>query len=355
MLMRIAIAILVAVELTSGASRVSAQSALLNLPLASQQASLRQTIGITNITIDYHRPLVSGRKIFGGLVPYGKVWRAGANLNTTIAFSDPVTIEGQALSKGVYGLHLIPGATAWVVIFSKNSTSWGSFSYDQAEDALRVTVKPVTIDHQEALSYSFDDLNPASAVITMRWDTVAVPFKVEVDTTQIIEQSLDNQLRGRVQFEWQAWEDAAEYLLNNNLDPGEALKYADSSIENEDRFENEITKSRALSSVGRKDEAAAVRTKALALGSQQQVYQYARGLQRQGHSNEALEIFRSNLSKDPNSWIAHAQMMRLAVAQRDFDTALEQIKRAIQMAPESVNSQLADLVPQLENKVDVNQ
>jgi hypothetical protein len=353
--MRIVIAILIAVELSSGASRVSAQSALLNLPLASQQASLRQTIGITNITIDYHRPLVSGRKVFGGLVPYGKVWRAGANLNTTIAFSDPVTIEGQALSKGVYGLHLIPGATAWVVIFSKNSTSWGSFTYDQAEDALRVTVKPVTIDHQEALSYSFDDLNPSSAVITMRWDTVAVPFKVAVDTTEIVAQSLRNQLRGRVQFEWQAWEDAAEYLLNNNLDPGAALKYADSSIENEDRFENEITRSRALGSVGRKDEAAAVRTKALALGSQPQVYQYARGLQRQGHSKEALEIFRSNMSKDPNSWIARAQMMRIAVAQRDFDTALEQIKLAIQIAPESVKSQLADLVPQLENKVDINQ
>src|SRR5580698_5270382 len=119
-----------------------AQSMVLDLPLPSQPAEISQTIGITNITIKYHRPLAADRKIWDGLVPYGKVWRAGANENTTITFSDPVTVEGKPLDKGTYGLHMIPTANEWTIIFSKAATAWGSFTYDQSEDALRVTVKP---------------------------------------------------------------------------------------------------------------------------------------------------------------------------------------------------------------------
>src|SRR6476660_4244654 len=118
------------------------QSLVLDLPDQSQSAQITQRIGITDITIRYHRPVVKDRKVWGGLVPYGQVWRAGANINTVISFSDPVTIEGQPLAAGTYGLHMIPNADEWTVIFSKNSTSWGSFTYDQAEDALRVNVKP---------------------------------------------------------------------------------------------------------------------------------------------------------------------------------------------------------------------
>jgi hypothetical protein len=110
-----------------------AQSLLLDLPRQSQRAEVSQRIGITDITILYHRPLVNDRKVWGDLVPYGKVWRAGANENTTITFSDPVTIEGKALDKGTYGLHMIPNADEWTIIFSKNSTSWGAFTYDEKE------------------------------------------------------------------------------------------------------------------------------------------------------------------------------------------------------------------------------
>src|ERR1700692_4776045 len=133
-----------------------AQSFVLDLPLASQRAACSQRIGVTDITINYHRPLVNDRKVWGGLVPYGQVWRAGANINTTITFSDPVTIEGNPLDKGTYGLHMIPNADEWTVIFSKNSTSWGAFTYDQAEDALRVAVQPQAADMHNALTYDFD-------------------------------------------------------------------------------------------------------------------------------------------------------------------------------------------------------
>src|SRR5260370_36973738 len=158
-----------------GTSTAKAQSAILTLPRVSQHARVTQRIGITDITIDYHRPLVGGRKIFGGLQAYGQVWRAGANDNSIIEFSDPVIVEGQPLPKGVYGLHMIPGETSWLVIFSKNSTSWGSFTYDQAEDALRVTVKPQTIENHEAMSCDFADPKPNSNATTMRWEMPDVP------------------------------------------------------------------------------------------------------------------------------------------------------------------------------------
>src|SRR6266446_4933574 len=160
--------VLLLFQVTALLTLAHAQSTILDLPRQSQHAVVTQRIGITDITVNYHRPLVNDRKIWGSIVPYGQVWRAGANENTTIAFSDPVTIEGKPLPKGTYGLHMIPGEKEWTVIFSKNSTSWGSFTYDQAEDALRVTVKPQTAEFHDALTYDFDDLQPNSTTVTMR-------------------------------------------------------------------------------------------------------------------------------------------------------------------------------------------
>jgi hypothetical protein len=349
-----AVAALIIAGLLVEATAAEAQSAILNLPRASQHARFTQRIGLTDITVDYHRPLVKGRKIFGGLQAYGEVWRAGANENTIFEVSDPVTINGQPLSKGVYALHMIPRETSWVVIFSKNSTSWGSFTYSEAEDALRVTVTPQTIENHEALSYDFDDPRPNSVVITMRWEKVAVPFKVEVNTSEITEKSLRNQLRTRAQFEWSPWMEAANYLLSNNLSAEEALKDANRSIENEDRFENEITKSRALTALGRKDEALAAHDKAIAIGTQLQVHVFGRGLQAQGRQDEALELFRSNVKKDPNSYVGHNDAARVAAANGDFETAIKEMKLAAALAPESLKAPHADLVRRLQNHEDIN-
>jgi hypothetical protein len=145
------------------------QASELKLPTLSQRSITTQQIGLTDITINYCRPLVAGRTLFGKEIPYGQVWRAGANENTTIAVTDDVSVEGKPLPAGTYGLHLIPKAEEWTVIFSKNSTSWGSFTYDEKEDALRVTVKPQTGEMQEALEYTFEDVKPDSTAVTMRW------------------------------------------------------------------------------------------------------------------------------------------------------------------------------------------
>jgi tetratricopeptide (TPR) repeat protein len=348
------IVLIVVTVATMVPTRAAAQSAFLTLPDQSQHARVSQRIGLTDITIDYHRPLVRGRKIFGGVQAYGDVWRAGANFNTTFEVSDPVTIEGQPLAQGIYGLHFIPGESSWIVIFSKNSTSWGSFSYDKAEDALRVTVTPKPITHREVLSYEFEDPAPSSTVISMRWETVAVSFRLDVNTREIVAQRLRNQLRGRVQTEWQAWEEVANYLLENNLSADEAAKDADKSIAIEDRFENEITKARALSALGREADARAAQEKAVALGNESQVYQFARGLQRLGQQRQALEIFRRNIQQHPNTTIAHTEAARLAAAQGDYATAAKDMQRAIDVAPDGLKDDLRDLLRQLESKVDIN-
>lgn len=148
---------------------------------ASLKASVMQRIGLdTDITIVYSRPGVKGRKIWGGLVPYDKVWRAGANENTTFEVSKDVLINGQKLPAGKYGLHMIPGEKQWTIIFSKNNSAWGSFSYKQEEDALRVTVTPVAAPEREWLSYGFENLAGNSATAYLWWEKLKVPFEVEV-------------------------------------------------------------------------------------------------------------------------------------------------------------------------------
>src|SRR5262252_581413 len=201
----------------SHAQTATGETLMLNLPRASQHALVSQRIGITDITINYHRPLANGRKVWDGLVPYGQVWRAGANENTTITFSDPVTIEGQPLDRGTYGLHMIPNADQWTVIFSKNSTSWGSFSYKEEEDALRVNAKPQASEMHEALTYDFDQVKPDSTVVLLEWEKVAVPFKVGVNVHDVVQASLKKQLRNLSQYTWMSWDDAAQYLLTEKI------------------------------------------------------------------------------------------------------------------------------------------
>lgn len=332
----------------------SAQSFVLDLPRQSQHAKVTQRIGITDITINYHRPLVNDRKVWGGLVPYGQVWRAGANENTTITFSDPVTIEGKALDKGTYGLHMIPNADEWTVIFSKNSTSWGAFTYNQAEDALRVNVKPQAAEMHNALTYDFDQVKPDSTVVELEWEKVAVPFKVAVDVHDVVEASFKKQLRNLSQYTWMSWDDAATYLLAEKVALDDALSYANKSIENEDRYENEITKSKVLLALNRKDEATVAEKKALDLASPLQLHLHARGLQGEKRNEEAFAIFRENAKKHPDMWFVHSGTARMYCSQGKFDDAAKEMKLALAGAPDSQKTYVDGLVKKLEAKQDIN-
>jgi hypothetical protein len=331
-----------------------AQSFVLDLPRQSQHAQVTQRVGITDITISYHRPLVNGRKVWGGLVPYGQVWRAGANENTTIKFSDPVTIEGKALDRGTYGLHMIPGADEWTIIFSKNSTSWGAFTYDRGEDALRVTVKPQASEMHEALTYDFDQVKADSTVAMLEWEKVAVPFKIGVDVHGVVEASLKKQLRGLSQYTWMSWDDAANYLLAEKVALDDAATYANKSIETEDRFDNEMTKSKVLLALNRKDEAAAAEKRALDLASPLQFHMYARGLQGEKRNDEAFAIFRENAKKHPDMWFVHSGLARMYCSQGKFDDAAKEMKLALAGAPDNQKTYVDGLVKKLEAKQDIN-
>ncbi|MGA7566734.1 MAG: DUF2911 domain-containing protein [Terriglobales bacterium] len=332
----------------------SAQSFVLDLPRQSQRAEVEQRIGLTEITIIYHRPLVNNRKVWGDLVPYGQVWRAGANENTTITFSDPVQIEGKTLDSGTYGLHMIPNADEWTIIFSKNSTSWGSFTYNQAEDALRVNVKPMPADMHNALTYDFDQLQPDSAVIELEWEKLAVPFKVSVNVHDVVEASLKKQLRGLSQYTWISWDDAANYLLTEKIGLDDALTYANKSIQNEDRYENEMTKSKVLIALNRKDDAEAAQKKALELANPLQLHLYARQLQAEKHNEEAYAIYRENAKKHPDEWFVHVGLARVYSSQGKFDDAASQVKLAETVAPDNQKTYLDSLEKKLESKQDIN-
>jgi hypothetical protein len=336
------------------AQTATGETLMLDLPRQSQHAVVMQRIGITDITVNYHRPLANGRQIWGKLAPYGQVWRAGANENTTITFTDPVTIEGQPLDKGTYGLHMIPGESEWTVIFSKDAKDWGSFTYKQEDDALRVTVKPQAADAHDALAYDFDEVKPDSTVVTMRWDKVAVPFKVHLNVNELVTASIHRQLHGLNQYYWEGWDDAAGYFLANKINLDEALKDEDQSIQAEERYDNLMNKSRILDAMGRKEDAASFRSKALDKGNALQLYVYGRQLQGDKKQDEALAIYRSNAKKFPDYWTTHLGLARVYSAQGDFDKAVKEVKLSLVGAPDANKTALETYAKRLEAKEDIN-
>ncbi len=330
------------------------QATELNLPTLSQRATVTQRIGLTDITIAYHEPLVGGRELWGKIVPYGKVWRAGANENTTISFSDDVSVEGKPLPAGTYGLHTVPDEDKWTVIFSKNATSWGSFSYDEKEDALRVDVKPQPAEFREALTYTFDDIKPESAAATLRWEKLAVPFHISVDVNSLVLRTIHNQLRNTGGFTWAGYDEAANWCLDNNYNLEEALKWEDTSIQNESRFENWETKSRIFDAMGHKEDAEKALAQALDKANAIQLYVYARGLQRKGNAKRAFELYPLVPKKDANHWIGHLALARVDSNSGDFSAATKEMNEAISGAPDQQKPFLQPRLKRLEAKEDIN-
>src|SRR5213592_2686122 len=334
---------------------VSAQNDL-NLPDVSQVAEVKQRIALTDITVKYHRPMVNGRKIWGGLVPYGKVWRAGANENTTIEFSDPVSVEGQPLAKGIYGLHMIPNTDSWTVIFSKTNTGWGSYSYKQDEDALRVNVKPRPLaEMKEALEFEFEDLKPESTAVTLKWEKLGVLFTVSIKDSEQTLQNIREQLKGRGQFTWQALDEGAQFCLTRKINLDEALQWADASVQNEERFDNLSTKADILKALNRPDEAKPVWNHALEMATAVQLYSYGRGLQFKKQGPEAIEIFQSVAKRFPQTVYGHLAEARIKSAAGDFTGATAEATQAQNAAPTDAQKQsIKALIDRLQSKQDIN-
>jgi tetratricopeptide (TPR) repeat protein len=258
------------------------------------------------------------------------------------------------LPAGTYGLHTLPTADQWTIIFSKNSTSWGSFSYDEKEDALRVTVKPHPAELVEALEYSFDDPKPDSVAVTLRWEKLAVPFRVSADVNAIVLRSIQNQLRNTGGFTWAGYDEAANWLIDANQNLDQAMKWEDRSIQAEERFENLLGKSMILEAQGKKQEAEAMKTKALDIASGVQLHSYGRGLQIQKKQEEGFAIFKVNVKKHPNEWYSHGEVARMASAKGDYETASKEMKLALVSAPDVAKPGIQRMIARLEKKEDIN-
>lgn len=348
---RLSFLLLILLALTPALSR--AQTTL-DLPDTSQKAVIMQRVGIADITISYHRPLVNGRTIWGGLVPLGQVWRAGANENTTIEFSTPVQIEGKPLPAGKYGLHMIPNTDQWTVIFSKMAVAWGSYTYTENEDALRVTVKPRENEMEDALEYEFENLKADAVDVTMKWEKLAVPFHVTV-TDDVVLAHIREQFRGRAQYTWITFEEAAQYCLTKKINLDEALKWADASIQQEERFENLSTKAEILKALNRNDDAKKAADRATEISTPQQLYGHARQLQAQKRDAEAMEIFPQVVKRAPQTPFGHLAAARIKSAAGDFDGALAEAKQALATAMnDQQKTAIQPLIKRLEAKQDIN-
>jgi Protein of unknown function (DUF2911) len=209
------------------------------LPRPSPNATVSQTIGVTEVTVRYSRPGVKDRVIWGKLVPYGEVWRTGANENTTIRFSTPVRIDGKELPAGIYGLQTIPGHDDWVIILSKDAEEWGAFSYKPDHDAMRFHVKPApAAAPQEWMSFDFRNLSDTSAVLALRWEKLEVAWKIEADTPRLLVEGARSEQR---------WQDgAAAWCIQAGTCLKEAASWLDASITAEPTFSNQRAKARLL-------------------------------------------------------------------------------------------------------------
>ena len=231
-------------------------------PRPSQKSSLMQSIGTTDMTIVYSRPGVKGRAIWGALVPYDKVWRTGANEATTIAFSDDVSINGQTLPKGTYSLHTIPGKDSWTLIFNKVADQWGSFTYDQTKDQLRVTAAPMKAPFTEWLTFEVPQLTADKATVVLRWENLGVPFTVETGTTSKTMGAARAASSSAAADDWRTPQRAASYAFDNgNL--ADAQTWSDQAVKANANIQTLYLKARLFAKQGKK--ADAIRTGEMAI------------------------------------------------------------------------------------------
>ncbi len=338
----------------------------------NKKASVSEQIGIVKIAVNYCRPGVKGRegKIWGTSVAhyglqdlghgtsYAAPWRAGANENTTISFSHPVDIEGKGLGAGIYGFFIINGETESTLIFSKNHSSWGSFYYDPAADALRVTVKNQTLDKSvEWLTYEFMDQTDSSAMVALSWEKRMIRFKISADIKrlQIEEFKKDFQTTRPADDFIQA----ATFCLANNYELEQGLAWIDRGlyfrIMGQKSFRGLSTRAAILTKLNRLDEAKKTMDDALPLGTMTDIHFYGRTLLAAKQTQEALKVFKANYDKYPNVYTTNVGMGRAYSALGDFKNALFYMKAALGQAPDNLNkNSVESMIRKLEKNVDVN-
>lgn len=338
----------------------------------NKKASVSEEIGVTKITINYDRPAVKGRegKIWNNLVHAGykdlgfgtskaAPWRAGANENTKITFSTDVKIEGQTLKAGSYGFFAAMGTGEATLIFSNNSSSWGSYFYDPKEDALRVNVKTVPLNESiERLKYEFFDQTDNSATIALLWEKLKIPFKVEVDLVKTQMESYRKELRSNTGFRSDAWQQAAQFAVDNNTNLDEALQWADYSLNGvfvgEKNFRNYATRAAVLNKLGKTADADAAMKLAMPLATMNELHQYGRQLIQQKRGKDALEVFKMNAQKHPNQSTTLIGLTRGYSAVGDYANAIKTAQLALPLSTGAQKDAVEKMIVTLKEGKDIN-
>jgi hypothetical protein len=339
--------------------------AQLNFPNGSQHATVSQRVGITDVSISYSRPSVNGREIWGKLVPYGmnnlgfgtateSPWRAGADENTTISFTHDVTVEGKTLKAGTYGLHMIiyeEGKAT--LIFSNNSTSWGSFFYEPSQDALRVDVQTEEVPFTEQLTYGFINVEPNSATAVLNWENKQIPFKIGVDVTNIVLSDIRKKLKNQPGFQRQTWEQAANYALNNGGDLNEALGWINNAIEgqfySQKTFNNVAIKARIMNKMGKTDEYSNLMDEASTMANANQLNNLGYQMLGTKDYERALTYFKNAVELDPTNPNVYDSLGECYKTMGDKKNAIKYLKKSLSMnPPPAVKANSEKLLTELE-------
>ncbi len=254
--------LLFALMLTGGlvcASLSSAQTSAVNFPAASPACTLKQRVGLTDIEVDYSRPGVKGRTIFGGIVPYGQVWRTGANQATKVTFSTPVKLEGTDIPAGTYALFTIPGETEWTIIINKGATQWGAFQYNEKDDVVRFKVTPVTLAESiETFTIEINRIRDESAVLNLVWDKMVVPIHVAVEVTSQVVPQIEAAMAAPGKKSDGFYFQAATFYYNHDLDQKKALDWVNAGLADNPRIAYEMLHLKAQILVKQGDKAGAI-------------------------------------------------------------------------------------------------
>jgi hypothetical protein len=355
---------------------VSAQTVTLPPSGKNQKASVSQWIGPVEVNVTYNAPKVTAPdgtdrtgKIWGQLVPYGMAnlgfgtcgdqcpWRAGANENSVFRVSHDVKVEGQPLPAGSYGLHMIPGQDEWTIIFSKNSTSWGSFYYNAAEDALRIKVKPKKCEYNHWLTYEFIERLPDRATVALKWEYLQVPWTITVDNAnELYVEKLRLELRTQPGFNWQGWQEAADFCFDNKVNLKEGLVWAQNAVSlpfiGLENFFTLRTLANLQGANGLTAEAEKTFQKVINYpgATPIQLHQYGRQLLAAGEKEKALSVFEANAKLHPNAWPVNVGLARGYAAVGRTKEALKYAKLAVQQAPDELNKKnLQKMVEDLES------
>jgi tetratricopeptide (TPR) repeat protein len=261
--------ILLACLLAFGLPLAAEQDSLL-LPRLSPHASVSQIVGTTTVTVEFNRPAVKGRRIWGDLVPYGEVWRAGANEATTIRFSDAVKVNGSPVPAGIYALFIIPGPEQWTFILSKRWRQFGAFEYQGKDDVLRFHTKPrAQSSSTEWLTYEITPTSRSSAYVELLWERLRVSFLVEVNVDEMVASRIRQAIARAGARDWKTYADAALYYLEQNTELDQAMTWTEKSIRIQENPTNLFLKGRLQWELGRPPQAMATLEQALKLARSQ--------------------------------------------------------------------------------------